>query len=121
MTSGRAALPWRVKGEPGMQRVTHATAHFSASCLSLAGLRGQRAEDDEGERQQSQQHPADGRPSDQPDGLGSDDKDAESKCTLTSVGRGCESGCLRLCYLEESRCVLFFFLHHHIEAPFEKP
>lgn len=109
MTSARAALPWSVKGDPGMQRVIHATAHFSASRLSVAGLRGQRAEDDEGERQQSQQHPADGRPSDQPDGLGSHDKDSESKCALTSVGRGCESGCLRLCYLEESRCVLFFF------------
>lgn len=34
MTSARAALPWRMKGEPGMQRVIHAAAHFSASCLS---------------------------------------------------------------------------------------
>lgn len=34
MTSARAALPWRMKGEPGMQHVIHAAAHFSAYCLS---------------------------------------------------------------------------------------
>lgn len=34
MTSAQGALPWRMKGEPGMQRVSHATAHLNASCLS---------------------------------------------------------------------------------------
>ncbi|TWW58700.1 S-methyl-5'-thioadenosine phosphorylase [Takifugu flavidus] len=34
MASARAALPWRMKGQPGTQRAIHAAAHFSAPCLS---------------------------------------------------------------------------------------
>lgn len=73
--------------------------------FSAAGLRGQRAEDDEGERQQSQQHSADGHTSDQSDGLGSDDKDFESKRPLEEVEK---TDVLRFCYFDESMCVTFF-------------
>lgn len=74
--------------------------------FSAAGLRGQRAEDDEGERQQSQQHSADGHSSDQSDGLGSDNKDFESKC-LSEEGEKTDVLCF--CYFDESMHVTFFF------------
>lgn len=79
--------------------------HCDCLCLYDAGMRGQRAEDDEGECQQSQQHSAHSHPSDQSDGLGWHNKDFKGKSAVTGFVK---ADVCTFAILEDSRCAILF-------------